>query len=353
MRKLVRPTCNQALTMITQDAFTIGKMVINSVLTKFKNLSKKQSEFILEILLLLMSMRGRCNFLQMSREGSRTEKSFRYQFEKTFDWLSFNVELIKAYCSPEMVIGFDPSYIKKSGKHSHGLGYFYSGCQGRYAKGLELGSFAALDKAQHTAYHLEAIQSPSANRDRVNETTTLVDHYADIVLVRSEKLKELSKTLVCDAYFTKKKFIDKVCDEAGFEVIGRMRDDANLRYIFKGKQKQGRGRRKIYDGKVDNKNIDKRRIRLIHEDSNCKIYSAIVNSLGLKRNIRVIHVEHRMKSKILRKIYYSTDVNRDPVELYEFYSLRFQMEFIFRDAKQHVGLENCQARSKNKIAFSF
>ena len=65
--------------MITQDAFTIGKMVINSVLSKMNFLSKSQSGFILDILLLFLSLRGRHNFLQMSREGSRNEKSYRYQ----------------------------------------------------------------------------------------------------------------------------------------------------------------------------------------------------------------------------------------------------------------------------------
>ena len=78
-----------------------------------------------------------------------------------------------------------------------------------------------------------------------------------------------------------------------------------------------------------------------------------MESVGLKRNIRIIHVEHMMKDRIVRKIYFSTDVNRDPVELFKYYRLRFQMEFLFRDGKQHMGLENCQARNKNKLHFHF
>ena len=34
-----------------------------------------------------------------------------------------------------------------------------------------------------------------------------------------------------------------------------------------------------------------------------------------------------------------------------YYRLRFQQELIFRDAKQHVGLNDCQARSKEQIDF--
>jgi hypothetical protein len=32
-----------------------------------------------------------------------------------------------------------------------------------------------------------------------------------------------------------------------------------------------------------------------------------------------------------------------------YYQLRFQIEFLIRDAKQHAGLEECQARSETKL----
>jgi hypothetical protein len=38
--------------------------------------------------------------------------------------------------------------------------------------------------------------------------------------------------------------------EAGFQVISRLRDDANLEYFFIGKQKSSKGRPKKYDGKM-------------------------------------------------------------------------------------------------------
>lgn len=353
MRKLVLPTCNQVYAMITQDAFTIGKMVINSVLSKMNSVSKSQTQFIARILMLFLSMRGRHHFLQMAREGSLNEKSYRYQFEKKFKWLSFNIELIKEHSSGDVILGFDPSFIHKSGKHSPGIGYFYSGCQASYRRGLELGSFAALDVSQHLAYHLVADQSPSAKRERISDSKTLVDHYAQRVLERSAKLKELSHIMVFDAYFTKKKFVDTVSDEAGFEMIGRMRDDANLNYLFKGKQKRGKGRPRKYDGKIDTKNIDKRRIKLVCENNEHKIYSAIVYSVGLKRNIRIAYVEQSVKDRVVRKIYFSTNLDRGAEQLFKYYRLRFQMEYLFRDAKQHMGLEHCQARSEKKLDFHF
>lgn len=37
----------------------------------------------------------------------------------------------------------------------------------------------------------------------------------------------------------------------------------------------------------------------------------------------------------------------------DYYKTRFQIEFLYRDAKQHTGLNDCQARSENKLNFHF
>jgi len=50
---------------------------------------------------------------------------------------------------------------------------------------------------------------------------------------------------------------------------------------------------------------------------------------------------------------FSTDIELDPIQLYKAYRARFQIEFIFRDAKQFTGLTECQARDAQKIDFHF
>jgi len=40
-------------------------------------------------------------------------------------------------------------------------------------------------------------------------------------------------------------------------------------------------------------------------------------------------------------------------KIVRYYQARFQIEFLYRDAKQFTGLNNCQARSKNKLDFHF
>jgi hypothetical protein len=38
-------------------------------------------------------------------------------------------------------------------------------------------------------------------------------------------------------------------------------------------------------------------------------------------------------------------------EVLESYGARFQLAFLFRDAKQHTGLDHCQARDPEKLHF--
>ncbi len=50
---------------------------------------------------------------------------------------------------------------------------------------------------------------------------------------------------------------------------------------------------------------------------------------------------------------YSRDTQLAPTRLVRLYRARFQIEFVFRDAKQHLGLHDCQARAQAKLHFHF
>jgi len=309
--------------------------------------------FVTDILMLFLILRGRINFLQMGRYGQYDESTYRSGFERDFDFLSFNRHLIESQSSSERILGFDPSYIRKSGKKTPGLGYYYNGVAGRYEKGLEIGSIAVIDLQQNTAYHLEAIQTPSANKTQLLQGQTLIDHYAKTIVERADKLKQVSSTLVVDGYFTKRKFVDAIKTETPLDLVSRLRDDANLNYLFHGNKERRRGRPRKYDGKINVKNIDRRRIPKVYEDASLRIYSAVVYSIGLKRNIKLAYTEflNSTGELITSKLFFSTDLDMRGYEIVRCYRARFQMEFLFRDAKQFTGLQNCQARSASKIYF--
>ena len=46
---------------------------------------------------------------------------------------------------------------------------------------------------------------------------------------------------------------------------------------------------------------------------------------------------------------FSTDTDLDAITILRYHKARFQIEFVFRDAKQYTGLTDCQSRSKEAI----
>ena len=308
-------------------------------------INKWQYDFLLEVFLLFVSIKGRLNFLQLARYGQRKEQHYRNQFDKPFDFLSFNKYLIKEHCGKHLTIAFDPSYVSKSGKATAGLGYFWSGVAGKTKWGLELSGIAAIDIDNHTAFHLEAIQTPS---DLQSES--LLEHYTNTLVRRKQSLLCISRYVVADAYFSKYGFVSSLSD-SGFEVVSRLRDDADLKYRYLKEQPSGKGRPKKYDGKVDFKNLNQTHFKPIAQNSKNKIHQAIVYCKSLKRNINLVIVYTNKKGKWSHKLYFCTDLSLSAQDLLKYYKTRFQIEFTFRDAKQYVGLDHCQARNNNKLYF--
>lgn len=184
------------------------------------------------------------------------------------------------------------------------------------------------------------------------ESTTLLDHYGSILVERKQSLLSISKYLVADAYFSKQPFVTKLC-EHGFQVVSRLRNDAYLQYLYTGQAKSGRGRPQLYDGKVHYNNLNTEYFETIEENEACKIYKAVVHSKSLKRSINLVVVYTLNKEIWSHKLYFCTDLDVPPKLLLEYYRTRFQIEFIYRDAKQFTGLNDCQARSENKLHFHF
>ena len=303
---------------------------------------------MVSIFYLFLGIKGRLNFLQFSRYGSYNEKTYRNNFQEAFDFLQFNKILLDTQSTQVCAIAFDPSYVSKSGKNTPGVGHFWSGVAGSSKWGLEFCGIAALDKENHTAYHLDAFQTIG-----IYEGESLVDFYARKIIERKDMLGSISRYVVADAYFSKKNFVN-VMNENDFEVISRLRDDADLLYLFEGEQTKGRGRPKKYDGKVDFKDCSQLRFSLVadSEDGQEKIFSGIGYSKSLQKNVNVVIVYTKGKDgKYSHKNYFSTDLEQSWSEILEIYRLRFQIEFLYRDAKQHLGLNHCEARSEEKLTF--
>ncbi len=141
---------------------------------------------------------------------------------------------------------------------------------------------------------------------------------------------------VFDGYYAKRKFIDGVC-ALSLHAISKLRADARLRDLYTGAQKK-RGRRRHFDGQVSF--ADLRRFESVGTvDEHLCLYTAVVNSISLQRNIRVVVVVNdKDQEKPRLAVLFPTDTCLSATSIFRFYKARFQLELLFRDAKQLTGL---------------
>lgn len=341
------------LDMTTKVNQNVKHLIIKVLRNKtFSNLNKARKDFIISVLWHILSIKGKINFTQLGRFSPYCEQTHRIQFDQEFDFLSFNRFLCEQIIDKHRILAFDPSYIPKSGKHTYGRGRFWSGSAKAAKWGLDICGFAVIDVENNTAFHLKAWQTPGVDNPNA-EQFNLLSHYASIISDNSKSFKEISDYMVADAYFSKKVIVDTLLDEE-LHFISRLRDDSVLMYKHYGKPTGKRGRPRKVEGRVnvyepDAKYFDK---QICNEE--LTIYSAVVHSKAFNRDIKLaIAVFIKDGIEITRKLYFSTDLNQEAEQIVRYYRSRFQIEFLYRDAKQHTGLNDCQARSESKLDFHF
>ena len=324
--------------------------LIYEILEKMIDVRKPQKKFMAVLLETMLSMLGRANFSNMSRQSLFCERTFSRNFDKYFDYLQFNSLLIQEIFAKEKryAFGFDQVFIPKSGKKTYGLGRFWNGSLGQSEKGIEASGIALIDVKLKKSYPLLAFQTPS-NAEIVDlfnsNDVTRMDYYTYSMQQQVLRLKELFPSVnhaIGDAGVVREKYVTGM-QEVGIETVGKLRSDANL-YSLEFEETKGRGRPRKYGKKIDVKdNAEFCQVGQIDETTT--LFTLDCYSKGLKRPIRVARLQNKTSVAIL----FSTDFELSPEEIVEMYRARYQIEFTFRDVKQHTGFTECQARSEAKI----
>ena len=71
--------------------------------------------------------------------------------------------------------------------------------------------------------------------------------------------------------------------------------------------------------------------------------------MSLKRKVRLAFMLKEHKGRRSYVVLFSSDVDINPLFLYRCYAARFQIESVFRDARQYTGVADCQVRSPETI----
>ena len=328
--------------------------VVTQILDRMSGVAKPQRKFLATLFASMLVTRTRLNFLNLSRHSLMHEKTYRRQFHKPFDFAAFYQAAIARVGSDKQLKLFaqDASFSRKSGQHTYGLDTFWNGGAGRAERGLEVSLISLLDVEHNQAFAVSAEQTaPHPEIKRPEKTETRVDFYLDHLKRTAPYFPATVNYGVFDGFYAKLKFVAGVC-ALGYQVISKLRADANLLYVYEGTQKK-RGARRKYDGKVKFTDLS-RFEKLATAAAHLTLYTLVVWSVSLRRQIRVVVVVNtKDQDKPRSAVLFSTDSSLSASDIFRFYKARFQIEFIFRDAKQFAGFSDCQARDGEALHFHF
>jgi hypothetical protein len=325
--------------------------LLQSVLLGSSQTKKPQQKFVAHLLGLLLMLPGRATFRNLSRYSSYHERTFARWYARDFDFVSLNKAAIAQVLPPEhaQALVIDASFVPKSGKKTYGLARFWNGSHGRNEKGLEISTLAWLDITDNCAYGLSVEQTPPTDKTTDAEATRIDVYLEQLARVVSAYHLTHLRYVITDGYYSKQKFTGGI-RALGLEQIGKLRSDANLRYLYQGPKRPGPGRPKTYDGKVNWDNLA-RFEKVETEDDDIVLYHQVLNHVQCQCNLRVVLVVDTKHHR--RAVLFSTDVDLGALTIFCYYKARFQIEFLFRDAKQFTGLTDCQARSQAQLNFHF
>lgn len=180
--------------------------------------------------------------------------------------------------------------------------------------------------------------------DKVNSR---VSFYLDQLAACLPRLPTI-RYWVGDGFYAKKEVISLIVSH-NRHLITRLRNDADLYYLWnKGRQPGQRGPDRLHDSKVVFTDLSRWQGAGVHPiHAHITLYTQRLHAkrFGCQLGV-VLLLDTRTQKYVLLA---TTDVNQDAVQIAYYYHLRFQIELLFRDAKQSTGLTQCQARNEQKL----
>jgi len=347
-----------------------------------KSVSKTTMRQMSRIMTAMIAMTGRVTMLGLSRwterGGSyRTVQRFFYTvipWAQVF-WTFFCTHLLDS--DDVYLLAGDESIVTKAGDETYGRDYFFSGLLKKVVSGLSF-FVLALISVKHRRSHpvsveqmvrtaeekaasqakkeAKKVKAEGSKRKPGRPKGSRNKNKAEVVLnpelLRIQKMiqsllniiqgKIRLVYLVLDGHFGNYPAFHMV-RQCQLHLISKLRYDANLHLPYDGPSPK-RGPRRRLGEKVDVRKIDDKylkedkvedgfqtriyQLQALHEDFPCALNVVILLRINLQTNAWA------------NVILFSSDLELPFDKLIDYYSLRFQIEFNFRDAKQFWGLED-------------
>ena len=323
----------------------------------------------------LLTSNGRITMLEISRwtERGGSYRTIQRWYHSQLLWLQvmwilFTSQLWQA--GHEYIAAGDEVVLGKAGKETYGIGHFFSSLQQRVIPGLSFFVFSVIDVQAQQSYPIQVVQMvkkegekpkkekkkptkkqlvgrPKGSKNKKDEKPTLSAELLRIQSVLQAFLAVLKgilpiSYLVMDGHFGNYPSAWMVL-QAGLHFVSKLRWDAALYEPFTGTYR-GRGPHPKYGDKVDVRKMKKEDLKsdTVEDGIRTQIYQATLLNKEFTFSINVVVI---LKTNLSTQtqahvILFSTDLALSYERIIDYYSLRFQIEFNFRDAKQYWGLDD-------------
>ncbi len=344
---------------------------------------RKEQKYFQIIIQSLLSMRGRITMLGLSRwseKGGSYRTITRFFYEKrdwgAINWLFIKTHLIETKGSVYL-LGGDEVVVSKAGKHSYGLDRFYSSIQNQVIKSLAFLNLSLISVEARKAYPLTTQQIIKPNKegcvkDKIskkgkakknkgkpgrpkgstnkNKKSVALSPYLKFVQdAIKEALKRIDKHIdivyfVFDGAFGNN-YATQMVKQCGLDIISKLQKNSALSFPNE-KEYSGVGAPKRYGDDIDYDNLPEKHLKSTVIDKDKNITTKVYQIEMLHRtfadilNIVIIQRLNTKTGSFAHVTLFSTDLKLGYEKIIDYYSLRFQIEFVFRDAKQYWGMED-------------
>ena len=340
----------------------------------------KQLSIIVES---MFTMTGRITMLGISRwsEKGGSYRTIQRFFNKNIAWLSLNWVLIQSVLEKSMgviLIAGDATVVTKAGKSTYALGKFYSSIYSRAVPGLSFQCLSLICVNTRKSWPIMMEQMmpkakqpnvitakgspkrgkgrPKGSKNKIASDLVLNAEMTQVKSMLNTVIPMISSTIkpvyfVYDGAFGNYAAAQMTRD-VDLHLISKLRFDSALYTPYKGEY-SGHGAPKKYGDKVDFQAIPEEYLYATEQEKevDTKIYQIELRHKKFKEalNVVIICKENRKTGKKGQVILFSTDLTLECEKIIEYYRLRFQIEFNFRDAKQHWGLEDFMVTQQDKV----
>jgi DDE superfamily endonuclease len=331
----------------------------------------------------MLSMSGRVTMRGLSR-WSGTGGSYRTIqrfFTTSVHWCHLNFILIRQQlldADDVLLMSGDHVVVTKAGKATYGLDRFFSSLYGKAVPGLCFLSLSLLSVKRRTSYPVVTEQvekaceataqaqptqkasgprgRPKGSKNRNRREVTLSPSLRFIQEHIKRLLQQIGEAFkvvyfIFDGELGHNDALQMV-RQVGLHLVSKLRYNSALYFPYAGPY-AGRGPRRKYGKKLDYRNMPSAYLQAtsIDEGIETNIYQM---SLWHKKfaemlNIVVIVKRHLQTHKTAHVVLFSSDLTLGYAKLIDYYRLRFQLEFNFRDAKQYWGLEDFMSVNEKPV----